>query len=170
MEETDLVERMLRAIRRVILKTSQYSRSLARNSGLTLPQLLCLRAIRDLSQEKDEVTAAQVSNRVGLAAPTVSRILERMERGHLIERLRNSPDRRRVLIHLTETGKAKLAGIPTPLQEQFVNRLTSLHENELRGLVASLEQVVELMEAADLDAEPVISAEYEPREDRSRLS
>lgn len=170
MEETDLIERMLRAIRRVILKTSQYSRSLARNSGLTLPQLLCLRAIRDLSQEKDEVTAAQVSSRVGLAAPTVSRILERMERGKLIERIRNSPDRRRVLIHLTETGKQKLAGIPTPLQEQFVNRLMSLQENELRGLVASLEQVVELMEAADLDAEPVISAEYEPREDRPRLN
>lgn len=170
MEEPDLVERMLRAIRRVILKTSQYSRSLARNSGLTLPQLLCLRAIRDLAEESEEVTAAQVSNRVGLAAPTVSRILERMERGQFIERVRNSPDRRRVLIHLTETGKQKLAGIPTPLQEQFVKRLTSLQENELRGLVASLEQVVELMEAADLDAEPVISAEFEHREDRSRLT
>jgi len=170
MDEHDLVERMLRSIRRVILKTSQYSRSLARSSGLTLPQLLCLRAINDLSREKDEVTAAQVSGRVGLAAPTVSRILERMERSKLIERIRNSPDRRRVLIHLTEKGKQKLIGIPTPLQEQFVNRLTSLQEDELRGLVMSLEKVVELMEAADLDAEPVISAEYEPREDRSRLS
>lgn len=170
MEETDLVERMLRAIRRVILKTSHYSRSLAKNSGLTLPQLLCLRAIRDLAQEQKEVTAAQVSCRVGLAAPTVSRILERMERGQLIERIRNSPDRRRVLIHLTETGTQKLDGIPTPLQEQFVTRLLSLQEGEVRGLVTSLEQVVELMEAADLDAEPVISAEYEPREDRTRLA
>lgn len=166
MENQDLVERMLRAIRRVILKTSHYSRSLSRSSGLTLPQLLCLRAIRDLSQEQDEVTAAQVSSRVGLAAPTVSRILERMERGHLIERQRNSPDRRRVLIHLTETGKQRLAGIPTPLQEQFVDRVTSLPQDEQWNLVASLEKVVELMEAADLDAEPVISAEYEAREDR----
>lgn len=166
MEEQDLVERMLRAIRRVILKTSEYSRSLSRHSGLTLPQLLCLRAIRDLSSERDEVTAAHVSSRVGLAAPTISRILERMERAQLIERLRNSADRRRVLIHLTETGKQRLAGIPTPLQEQFVARVTSLAEDEQRNLVASLEQVVELMEAADLDAEPVISAEYEAREAR----
>lgn len=166
MEKQDLVERMLRAIRRIILKTSHYSRSLSRHSGLTLPQLLCLRAIRDLSQEKDEVTAAQVSSRVGLAAPTVSRILERMERAQLIERIRNSPDRRRVLIHLTETGKQRLDGIPTPLQEQFVDRVTSLAQEEQWNLLASLEQVVELMEAADLDAEPVISAEFESREDR----
>ncbi|MBI1249175.1 MarR family transcriptional regulator [bacterium] len=166
MEENDLVERMLRAIRRVILKTSHYSRSLARNSGLTLPQLLCLRAIRDLALERDEVTAALVSSRVGLAAATVSRILERMERAQLIERVRNSTDRRRVLIHLTETGKQRLAGIPTPLQEQFVSRVTSLGEEQQRQLVDSLEQVVDLMEAADLAAEPVIAAELEPRDER----
>lgn len=163
MEQQDLVDRMLRAIRRVILKTSRYSRNLARSSGLTIPQLLCLRAIRDLAQEHDEVTAARVSARVGLAAPTVSRILERMERAGLIERVRNSPDRRRVLIHLTPTGQQRLAGIPTPLQEQFVNRVAALGQEDQRRLVASLEQVVELMEAADLDAEPMIDAEFEAR-------
>lgn len=164
MEKHDLGERMLRAIRRVMLKTSQYSRSLARHSGLTLPQLLCLRAIQELAQERDEVTAAAVAYRVGLAAPTVSRILERMERGELIERIRNSPDRRRVLIHLTATGEQRLAGVPTPLQGEFVDRVAALDEVSRRRVVETLEQVVELMELSATDIEPILDPEYETRD------
>ena len=163
MKKRDLGERMLRAIRRVMLKTSQYSRSLAQLSGLTLPQLLCLRAIEELSHEHDEVTAVAVAYRVGLAAPTVSRILERMERGQLIERSRSSPDRRRVLIRLTPTGEQRLAGIPTPLQGDFVDRVAALDEDSRKRIIETLEQVVELMDSEELNTEPMIDPEYDTR-------
>jgi len=148
---------MLRAIRRMMLISSQYSRKLSRESGLTIPQLLCLRAIREVATEKSEVTAAQVAQRVGLAAATVSRILDRMERGNLIQRNRTSPDRRRLPIVLTEFGKQRLDNVAMPLQDKFVDRVAAMPPEEREGLLSALEKVVDMMEGDDFHLDSTVA-------------
>ncbi|MEQ9379833.1 MAG: hypothetical protein RJP95_03145, partial [Pirellulales bacterium] len=49
--------------------------------------------------------------------------------------------------------------LPAPLHEQFLTRLSKLHLLEQRALLTSLEKVVELMGAADLDAAPMLTPE-----------
>ena len=148
-------DEVLRAIRRILRKISQHSRQLSREAGLTVAQLLCLRVIREVEPEA-EVTAAMVSESVQLSPATVSRILDRLEKRQLILRERRSADRRKVCLSLTDTGRKKVDELPTPLQEQFVARMQSLPLEEQSQLLATLENIVEMMEATDLDAAPVL--------------
>jgi len=149
---------ILKALRRIIRKTSQHSRQIGRTAGLSVPQMLCLRAIRDLSHD-GEVTVAMVAHAVQLSPATVSRILDRLETSRLIIRQRTSTDRRRVCLALTDAGTRQVEKLPIPLHEQFLRQLESLGPEECSLLLKSLECVVDLMDAAELDASPVLTPE-----------
>lgn len=167
MTTTDIADEALRAIRRILRRTSEYSRQLSRESGLTMPQLLCLRFIAEASSAdvSTETTVAMVSQAVQLAPATVSRILDRLEDAGLVVRERRSQDRRKVCLSLTELGRQQVEKLPTPLQEQFVERLGALPSDEQRRLLGALRKVVEMMEASQLDAAPVLEPGAEPSVD-----
>ncbi|WP_198953592.1 MarR family winged helix-turn-helix transcriptional regulator [Rhodopirellula sp. MGV] len=151
---------ILRAIRRIIRKTSEHSRHVGRQAGVSVPQMLCLRAIAE-ADPGQEITVASVAETVQLSAPTVSRILDRLEKGGYLKRERSSVDRRKVFVALTEQGIHRLESLPQPLHEQFLARLESLEENERIELRRALERIVELMDACDIDAAPVLTPELE---------
>ena len=96
----ELGHRLLQSIRRIVRRISVHSRKMAADTGLTVPQLLVMRAIRDLSAE--EVSLASVATRVQLSRSTVSAILERLVRAGLVRRDRSARDRRRVKPHADE--------------------------------------------------------------------
>lgn len=148
---------VLRALRRILRKVSAHSRNLSRVAGLTVPQLICLRVIAEADPET-EVTVARVSEAVQLSSATVSRVLDRLEESQLILRERRSKDRRKVCLSLTESGRQKVLDLPAPLQEQFVKRMQALPPAEQSQIRETLAQIVEMMEAADLDAAPVLDA------------
>ncbi len=164
MTKTDIADAALRAIRRILRKTSEHSRQLSRQSGLTTPQLLCLRFIAEANSD-GEITVAMVSQAVQLAPATVSRILDRLEDAGLVVRERRSQDRRKVCLSLTELGRQQVDKLPTPLQEQFVERLRALPPDEQQRLLGSLQKVVEMMEASQLDAAPVLEPGADPSAD-----
>lgn len=160
MVESKVAENVLRAIRRILRKTSEHSRQLSRHAGLTVPQTLCLRVLADAGRD-EEVTVVGISQAVQLAPATVSRILDRLEAAGLIYRERRSRDRRKVCVSLTERGRQQIVKLPVPLQEQFVSRLSALPEEEQQQLLRYLEKVVEMMEASNLDAAPVLEFDTE---------
>lgn len=153
--QDDIAYQILRSIRRILRKTSEHSRQLLQEAGLTVPQLLCLRAIA--GAEGAEITVASVSQLVGLSAPTTSRILDRLELAGFIVRERRSVDRRKVCLRLTRAGSKQLAKLPTPLHEEFLLRLKKLRKAERLNLLQALEQIVVMMEASDLDAAPILT-------------
>ena len=157
MTENDVTERALRALRRILRGTTDFSRQLARNSGLTVPQVLCLQAIA--GGEGGEVTVVSVAQAVGLAPATVSRILDRLEQAGLVTRHRRSRDRRKVCLELTAAARAQIAELPVLPQQRFAERLSALSEAKQRSLLRSLETVVDMLEAGGLDASPVLDAE-----------
>jgi DNA-binding MarR family transcriptional regulator len=151
---------ILRAIRRIIRRTSAHSRNISRDSGVSVPQMLCLKTIAELSAN-GEATVATVAERVQLSPPTASRILDRLEKANYILRERATTDRRKVIITLTEQGRARIGNLPQPLHEQFLNRLHALSPEDQLELLRALERIVDLMDAADIDAAPVLTAELE---------
>lgn len=153
----DYSDDVLRAIRRIVRRISSHSHFLAREVGLTVPQLLCLKAVGELQDLKDEVTVASVAERVQLSAATTSRIMDRLERADLVMRKRTSRDRRRVCLSLTDPGHERFKTLPKPLQDRFVDRLASLDEVERRQILTSLEKVAHLMDAEKIDASPVLT-------------
>lgn len=155
-----LADAILKAIRRILRKTAEHSRQLARESGLSVPQLICLRRIAQAAAG-DELTAAQLTEAVQLSAPTVSRILERLESHKLIQRERLDTDRRKVRLRATRSGKARVRSLPAPLQEQFLLKLRARTRREQQQLLHSLETLVSMMGAADMDAAPLLAPEID---------
>lgn len=133
----DIAHQVLTAIRQLVRRIAEHSKYLSREVGLTVPQLLCLKAIGELEETEDEITVAMVGGAVQLSPATVSRIIDRLVRAELVSRERRSLDRRRVCLSLTPAGLERFQTLPTPLQEQFVERLRVLPEAERRAILKS---------------------------------
>lgn len=145
-------EHVLVALRRVIRATDLHSKRLSKNAGLTGPQLLIMRTIRDLG----EVTIGTIADKVSLSQATVTTILDRLEHRQLVYRVRSTQDKRKVHAHLTESGADLLSRAPNPLQEDFIQKFQSLHEWEQNMILASIQRVANMMDADDIDASPVL--------------
>lgn len=122
--------------------------------------MLCLKALSELPEDS-EITVAMIADTVQLSAPTISRILDKLEKSGYVARERNHKDRRRVCVSLTEEGWQRIDNLPTPLHEQFLKRVEILDPIECLGLLKALERIVELMDAEDIDAAPMLTPELE---------
>lgn len=144
--------RILRALRRIIQAVDQYSRKLSSTYKLTTPQLVTLLCVAD----EGPITASAIARSVHLSNSTVVGILDRLEVKELIRRQRSSTDRRIVHVTATDAGRLVAESAPVPLQDVFAEALHALPELERTAITLSLERVVELMEAKDIDAAPVL--------------
>jgi DNA-binding MarR family transcriptional regulator len=151
-----IAQEILRSIRQLVRGISIHSKSLQRHVGLTVPQVVCMRAIEKLQEGTSEITVAEVSDAVQLSPATVSRIIERLTSAGLVMRERNQHDRRKLCVSLTQAGREQLVQVPTPLQETFLERLYELSLDERKQLLTSLRCLVDLMNAGEIDAAPLL--------------
>lgn len=163
--QPDIAHEVLRAIRQIVRQISEHSKHLSREFGLTVPQLMCLKAIGEFEEQGAEITVALVGQAVHLSAATTSRILDRLVRAELITRVRQEKDRRKVILSLTAAGFERYQTLPTPLQERFVERLLALPESERLELLGALRRITALMGATDLDAAPLLTPGSDVRSD-----
>jgi len=154
--EDDVAQEILRSIRQLVRRIAIHSKSLLRDVGLTVPQMVCLRAIVALDGGGG-VTVVDVSERVQLSPATVSRIVDRLAASGLVIRERSTTDRRKVGITLTPAGVDRVSTLPTPLQETFLRGLEALPREERQRLLDSLRHIVSLMSAGELDAAPILT-------------
>lgn len=152
--ETEGAREILRALRRILRVVDLHGRRLAQQHGLSGPQLLCLREIR----RNGPLNPGQLARSVSLSPATITGILDRLEGRALVSRRRRNRDKRQVLVELTDQGAALLGQVAPPLQERFVERLAELDPADRERIAASLEQVVTLMDAEDLDAAPLLAS------------
>lgn len=152
MTETTQEEQVLISLRQIIRATDLYSRQLNKKVGLTAPQLLVLKSIRELGA----VSISKLSTEVSLSQATVTTILDRLEKRSLIARHRSNQDRRVVHATLTEAGETMITAAPTPLQDTFGKRFTALKDWEKSMIVAALQRVANMMNAEEIDAAPVL--------------
>ncbi|MFN3201266.1 MAG: MarR family winged helix-turn-helix transcriptional regulator [Bradymonadia bacterium] len=150
----DYEDRILISIRRMIRAVDLYSKELAQKYTLTGPQLVCLRMIR----KAGTITPSELAGQVSLSQATVTGILDRLEARGCLSRTRHAQDRRRVVVALTETGVSLVESVPSPLHERFARRLRALSEAERAEIDEILSRIVEMMEAEDLDAAPLLSS------------
>lgn len=144
-EGGDDVTRIIRSIRKVIQGFSVHSKRQFRRSGLTMPQLMALRAIA--AADVKEVTAAYLSPRVQLSAATITGVLDRLERAGLIARKRTSSDRRKVCLAVTPKGRKELERLAVSFQDRFAAKLGDLKDGDRKAVLKSLETLITLIEA-----------------------
>lgn len=144
---------VLRSLRRIFHAVDHHSRRLARLYGLTEPQAICLAVIDRGAQ----MTPGRLARSVSLSPPTVTGILDRLERRGLIKRERTARDKRQVVVCLTNAGRRLLSSCPPPLQDRFTPRFSELPLSRQRRIAKALQELVTLMEADDIDAAPLLA-------------
>jgi DNA-binding MarR family transcriptional regulator len=137
-QTTQQVVSTLRQITRAI---DLHSRSLWTQCGLTSPQLAALLAI----SHGQPITAGHLARQLHLGQPTVSGILDRLERQAFVQRERGERDRRSVLLRLTAAGQEVVNGAPT-LLHGFCQQLAELEPWERTQILSNLQRVASMIE------------------------
>jgi DNA-binding MarR family transcriptional regulator len=110
--------------------------------GITYPQYIALMVL----WEKDEISVNEITQKLILNTNTVTPLLKRMELQGLITRQRSNTDERKVIVKLTDKGKAleeKAAEIPQKLIEGLAD--SNMTVNELISLKESLYQIINFL-------------------------
>ncbi len=150
----ELHDKVLISLRQIIRAIDLHSKRLERESGLTGPQLLVMQRLAHYG----EMTAGVIAREVSLSQPTVTSIVDRLERKGLLERKRSADDKRKVMLSMTEQGKAALEKAPQLMQESFVRTFGQLEDWEQTLILSSLQRVAGMMNASGLDASPLLDS------------
>lgn len=145
--------RILRDIRRILRAVDIHSHKLNSEFNITVPQMICLNT---LYENEISMTQAQLAKKVNLSISTVNGILDRLENKKLITRQPDTTDRRKVTVVVTDKGRELLNAAPSLLQDTFAQRLEQLPDLEVAAIAFSLERVVQLMGADEIDASPLL--------------
>ena len=86
--------------------------------GITLPQYNVLRILRGVFP--DGHPRCEIATRMLDRAPDVTRIIDRLEEKHLVERDRAGNDRRHSIARITREGLRLLEGMEPSIQTAFV--------------------------------------------------
>jgi DNA-binding MarR family transcriptional regulator len=108
---------------------------------LSGPQLNVLRILR--GEGGDGLPSQEIGERMVSRMPDVTRLVDRLERSGLVERLRTTTDRRVVLVRITDAGRALLARLDQPvldLHKELLGHLTPAELAELNRLLARARQ------------------------------
>jgi DNA-binding MarR family transcriptional regulator len=146
-EEQALIE-----LRRILRATQLGARTLARESGMTTSQLVVLQNLKS----QGEMTARQIAQSMHLTQATVTSLLDRLQERGWITRRKGDEDRRRVYVQLTAAGMQQLKRTPESLQERFVSQFSALQLWEQSAILAALQRVAHMIDAASIDAAPVL--------------
>jgi DNA-binding MarR family transcriptional regulator len=151
--QTFTTRQVMAALRRIIRAVDLHSRDLVQRFGLTGPQLVVLKELIERSPQSVSALASAVS----LSQATVTGILDRLERKAMVTRIRDDRDKRKVLVSPTAEAESVLAGAPPLLQEHFTDALSRLPDWEQSQILSSLQRIVALMEAGDVEAGPILT-------------
>lgn len=149
---TDRLEPALIALRQILRATEISSRALAKDCGLTPSQLILMQ----ITADKLDPTPSFLAKEASLSQATVTALLDKLASRELVRRRRDSADKRRVYVELTDLGVRTLREAPDSLQARFEKGFSKLEPWEQSFIVAALERTTGLLDAEELDAAPVL--------------
>lgn len=146
-------ENILLSVRKIMRAIDMHSSYLARQYGLTSPQLICL---KKLSEGKG-MTPGGLAREVHLSHATVTGIISRLEKKSLVQRTRSIQDGRSFLINITDAGASMIQASPSMLQEHFMRELSKLADWEKTMILSSLQRITSILDVESIDAAPVLT-------------
>lgn len=128
------LEKKLRHISGIIKRRG---RDILHHYPITSPQFIALQLLID----GGDLTIGELSDKNGLAFSTTTDLVDRLERNELVERVRDTGDRRVVRIHVLDKGKRIIEEVIDKRQEYLSDVLMNFSNeqseslNELLGLL-----------------------------------
>lgn len=126
---------LLYAVKRIELAVRAQLDELLKPSGITAVQYTALTVL----EQHEGLPAAELARRSFVTAQSISDIVRALEQRGLIVRERNPVNRRELLIHLTDAGRALLdehADDVLALEQRMVSTLSERQIQEFRAALA----------------------------------
>jgi DNA-binding MarR family transcriptional regulator len=144
---TNDAARVMKSIRRIVRAIDMRSKRVARETGLTIPQLVILQAVNELGK----VTTGALSRHADLSPATTVIILDKLESRGLVTRRRSAEDRRVVHTELTEQGARTVRTAPPLVDGIFAESLADLPEADQHKITEAFATVANLLDPTALD-------------------
>jgi DNA-binding MarR family transcriptional regulator len=141
------VKQIIFLIRKLMHGAELYTKELNKKYSITSAQLNCLLAI----YENGPLPPSQIARRMLVNSSTVTGVIDRLELKGLVERQRNSADRRVIYIRLTPDGKEMAKVAPPPIQQRVIDGLQQMPAYELDQIILSLAKLTKMLDFQDLE-------------------
>lgn len=128
------------------LMIDHYQRHIA-ELELTLPQAQALRILR-----RGPLTTGRLADELGMSAPALTQLTDRLVRKELIERRTDEGDRRCVIVALTQKGAKLVDDVRARRRDVFYGALGHLSGPEQEQVYKALSLVVGALDAVDRGA------------------
>ena len=143
---------VLIALRRILRVTELNARKLADHAELTASQLLVMQHVA----RSGKALPSAIARAVDLKQATVTVLVNKLEDDGFVTRRRDTEDRRRVWVELTDSGRAALERSPDLLQSRFERGFQKLEQWEQAMIITTLERIASLLDAEKIEAAPVL--------------
>lgn len=105
-------------------------RPVLREHGLTEQQWRVIRALAD----SDEIDASELARRSFLLAPSLTRILQFLEREKIVKRAADNSDQRRSVLTLTAKGRQLFASVGPDSEDRYAEIESEFGRDRLEAL------------------------------------
>lgn len=132
------IEELLRNVGTILKKRG---RDILSSFDITPPQLEALLVLREFG----DLTMGELCGKMYLACSTATDLIDRMERNALIERVRDTSDRRVIRLKVLDKGTRVIDEVLEVRRDYLSNILSELSVSDKERLIHSLEQLNYLM-------------------------
>ena len=125
------MEELSLQLRRLSVELDAVGQRFADLHGLNRTDVRALVAIMDAARGASPVTAGALGAAVDLSSASVTALVDRLERAGHVQRVRDSEDRRRVVLEMTDSAMAAGRDFFGGLQRDLIAAMDSYSEAEL---------------------------------------
>jgi MarR family transcriptional regulator, organic hydroperoxide resistance regulator len=139
-----LSEQVANAFLQIANRHRQILHSSLGKHGVNPGQAICLRALA----EQDGAAQSEIADVMNLSRPSVTRILQRMEKGGLVRRAVDPGDQRVTRVYLTARGRDLIGSLRAGFADYVSRTVALLPESDRVTLARILREWAELADAA----------------------
>ncbi|MEP2771859.1 MAG: MarR family transcriptional regulator [Fulvivirga sp.] len=142
-------------IRKIIRSVNLESKRIQKEFGLSIPQLLALNYLNNLSDYK--ATHTELAKYLNLNSSTLTGIISRLEKKGWVAKIPNQNDRRVTYISLTSSGTKLLKSTPQLMHQRLSEKLQKLSSTQFEELESAFDLIIKFMEIEDVDASALLT-------------
>jgi DNA-binding MarR family transcriptional regulator len=142
-ERKQSIEEVGRALRAFLGASDAFDEALGSVLGLNPTDVRCV----DLLDQYGTMTAGALADLAGLSTGAVTFLLDRLERAGFVRRVRDTQDRRRVLVELVPRARSQLSELHAGLSEAWRASAQHVSVADLQIIIAFLREGAKVYEA-----------------------
>ncbi|GHO70962.1 putative HTH-type transcriptional regulator YcgE [Ktedonobacter sp. SOSP1-52] len=139
LEREKLIEAVINASRESSTMAVFFHSIIAERSGLGATEEKTLSLLERLGP----LTAGEIAHHTGLTTPSVTSLVDRLESKGFVSRIRDTQDRRRVIVELNKTQLAEMNNVFNTLRENFHDFLDVYSDEQLATIADFLTRSVQ---------------------------